>query len=51
MNKKIDEIINESVKKTLLEMDLVPVDQQGNANLVRRQSVNAWKQTMLGKVV
>ena len=36
-------IINESVRKTLLEMDLVPTDNQGNVNLVGRQSVNAWR--------
>ena len=39
----LHKIINESVRKVLLEMDLVPTDQQGNANLVNRQSVNAWK--------
>ena len=26
-----------------MEMDLVPVDQQGDANLVKKQSVNAWR--------
>lgn len=39
----INTIIEESVKKVLSEMDLVPTDAQGNANLTRRQSINAWK--------
>ena len=39
----LQKIIKESVRKTLLEMELVPTDNQGNANLVNRQSVNAWK--------
>lgn len=43
MTKNLDNIIHESVKKTLMEMDLVPVDQQGDANLVKKQSVNAWR--------
>lgn len=40
---KLRKIIKESVRKTLLEMDLVPTDRNGEPNLVRRQSVNAWK--------
>lgn len=43
MGKKLDNIIQESVKKTLSEMDLIPTNQQGYANLVKRQSVNAWR--------
>ena len=43
MAKNLDSIIQESVKRTLLEMDLVPVNQQGEANLVKKQSVNAWR--------
>ena len=43
MTKNLDNIIHESVKKTLMEMDLVPVGQQGDANLVKKQSVNAWR--------
>ena len=39
----LQKIIKESVKKTLLEMDLVPTDQQGNANLVQNQALNAWR--------
>lgn len=43
MEKNLNSIIKESVKKVLLEMDLVPLDQQGEANLVKKQSVNAWR--------
>lgn len=43
MNKNINTIIEESVKKVLSEMDLVPTTPQGEANLVRRQSVNACR--------
>ena len=43
MNKNINKIIQESVRKTLLEMDLVPTDRQENANLVQNQAVNAWR--------
>ena len=43
MNRNINKIIEESVKKVLSEMDLVPTNPQGEANLVRRQSVNAWR--------
>ena len=43
MADRINKIIQESVRKVLHEMDLVPTDAQGNANLVRRQSINAWK--------
>lgn len=39
----LNNIISESVRKTLLEMDLVPTDKLGNVNLVSRQSVNAWR--------
>ena len=43
MDRNINTIIEESVKKVLSEMDLVPTDAQGEANLTRRQPVNAWK--------
>lgn len=43
MNRNINTIIEECVKKVLSEMDLVPTDAQGDANLIRRQSVNAWR--------
>ena len=39
----LQKIIKESVRKTLLEMELVPTDNQGNANFVNRQSVNVWR--------
>ena len=42
----LHKIINESVRKVLLEMDLMPTDQQGNVNLVNRQSINAWRMIM-----
>jgi len=42
MNRNINKIIQENVRKTLLEMDLVPTDEKGNANLVQNQ-VNAWR--------
>jgi len=35
MNRNINKIIQENVRKTLLEMDLVPTDEKGNANLVQ----------------
>lgn len=41
MTKKIDDIIKESVRKTFLEMDLTPLNRQGEANLAQNQSVNA----------
>ena len=43
MNKNINKIIQESVRKALLEMDLVPTDRQENANFVQNQAVNAWR--------
>ncbi len=43
MNRNINTIIEESVKKVLSEMDLVSTNPQGEVNLVRRQSVNAWR--------
>ena len=43
MDKNVDSIIEERVKKILSEMDLVPMDAQGKANLTRNQAVNAWK--------
>ncbi len=43
MSKNINKIIQESVRNVLLEMDLVPTDGQGNANLVQKQVVNAWR--------
>lgn len=41
--KKLNKIIRESVKRSLLEMDLVPTDRNGKVNLVRNQSINAWR--------
>lgn len=41
--KNLNEIISESIRKTLLEMDIVPTDEEGNANLVQKQAVNAWR--------
>lgn len=38
-----NKITSECVRKTSLEMDLVPTDSQGDVNLVNRQSVNAWR--------
>ena len=43
MSKNINKIIQESDRNVLLEMDLVPTDGQGNANLVQKQAVNAWR--------
>jgi hypothetical protein len=43
MDRNINTIIEECVKKVLSEMDLVPTDNQGNANLIRKQSINAWR--------
>lgn len=43
MRKNINKIIQESIRKVLCEMDLVPTDGQGNANLVQKQAVNAWR--------
>lgn len=43
MSKNINKIIRESVRNVLLEMDLVPTDEQGDANLVQKQAVNAWR--------
>lgn len=40
---RINKIIQESVRKVLCEMDLVPTDTQGNTSLVSRQSVNSWR--------
>lgn len=39
----LTKIIKESANRTLLEMDIVPIDSNGNANLVQRQSINAWR--------
>ena len=41
--KNIDKVIKECIKKTLLEMDIVPLDKQGEVNLVRNQAFNAWR--------
>ena len=41
MDRNINTIIEECVKTVLSEMDLVPTDNQGNANLIRKQSINA----------
>ena len=41
MKRNINEIIKESVKNALYEMDLV--HRQGNAKLVQNQAINAWR--------
>lgn len=41
--KNFNKIIRESVKKALLEMNLVSTDRNGETNLVRNQSINAWR--------
>lgn len=41
--KNIDKIISESVKKTLIEMDIVPLDKNGDVNLTKNQTINAWR--------
>ena len=41
--KNLDKKIRESVKRTLLEMDLVPTERNGEVNLVRNQSISAWR--------
>lgn len=41
--KNFNKIISENIRKTLLEMDLVPTDKQGNSNIVQKQSLNAWR--------
>ena len=38
-----NKITSECVRKTLLEMDFVSTDSQGDLNLVNRQSVNTWR--------
>lgn len=43
MDNRINKIIQESVRNVLSEMDLVPTDKQGDANLIRKQSINAWR--------
>ena len=43
MDKKIQKIINESIRRTLLEMDLVPTDNKGEVNLTRNKALNYWK--------
>ena len=43
MEKKIQKIISESIKRSLLEMDLVPTNNQGEANLTRNNALNYWR--------
>ena len=43
MKKTLNELIRESVRKALFEMDIVPTDKNGEVNLVKNQSVNAWR--------
>ena len=43
MNRRLKQIINEAVRNSLLEMDIVPTDHQGNANLVKNQPLNYWR--------
>ena len=43
-------IIDESIKKVISEMDLVPTDRNGEPNLVNNQSLNAWRMIYRFKV-
>ena len=43
MGNRINKIIQESVRKVLNEMALIPTDAQGNPNLVKKQTTNAWR--------
>jgi len=43
MDNRINKIIQESARNVLSEMDLEPTDKQGDANLIRKQSINAWR--------
>ena len=39
----LTKIIRESIEKVLCEADIVPNDAQGNANIVKNPSINAWR--------
>ena len=43
MARNIDGIIRESIRKTLVEMDIVPTDDKGETNLILNQAINAWR--------
>lgn len=43
MNANIQKITDESIKKVISEMDLVPTDRNGEPNLVNNQSLNVWR--------
>jgi len=42
MKKEFEDIIKESVRSVLYEMDIVPTNKHGETNLVKKQSINAW---------
>lgn len=43
MNKHLKQIINEAIRNTLLEMSIVPIDNQGNINIVKHKPLNYWR--------
>lgn len=43
MQKNLNRIISESIRKSLNEMDIVPLSKNGEPNMVRNQSLNAWR--------
>jgi len=43
MKKEFEDIIKESVRSVLYEMDIVPTNKHGETNLVKKQSINAWR--------
>lgn len=43
MKKNLNRIISESIRKSLNEMDIVPLNKKGEANVVQNQSLNAWR--------
>lgn len=43
MNKNLNRIISESIRNSLNEMDIVPLNKKGEPNMVQNQSLNAWR--------
>mgnify|MGYP003291845999 FL=1 len=43
MSRDLNNLIEECIRETLLEMDIVPTDKNGNINLVRNKSINNWR--------
>lgn len=43
MKKNLNKIISESIRKSLNEMDIVPLNKSGEPNMVQNQSLNAWR--------